>query len=180
MPGFAAIVIAAALVQSSHAVYYGFSAVDWIAKGLDTRTVGLLWVIGVIAEILLFAFSKWLRLSLPALVALGAFGAVVRWSILALDPPFALLPLVQCLHGLSFGATHLGSVQFVARAAPEGRTAAAQGDFGTALAIANAAATGCSGLLYAAFGSRSYAAMAVVAGLGAALAASALWRRAAI
>jgi PPP family 3-phenylpropionic acid transporter len=164
--GFMTIAAAAALVQASHAIYYGFSALDWTAKGLDSRVVGLLWAVGVIAEIALFAFSGRLRVGFATLVAFGAAGALVRWTIMALDPPFALLPFVQCLHGLSFGATHLGSVQLVARAAPPGEAAAAQGDFGTILAIAGAAATSSSGLLYGAFGSNAYAAMAVMAALG--------------
>ena len=46
---------------------------------------------------------------------------------MALDPPRALLPLLQCLHGLSFGATHLGALAFIARAAPAGLAATAQG-----------------------------------------------------
>jgi PPP family 3-phenylpropionic acid transporter len=175
-PGFLAIAAAAGLIQASHAIYYGFSALDWTSKGLDSRTVGLLWAVGVIAEIALFALSGRLRIGFAALVAIGAAGAVLRWIVMALDPPFALLPLVQCLHGLSFGATHIGSVQFVARAAPEGRTAAAQGDFGTILAIVGAGATGCSGILYGAFGDGSYAAMAVLAALGGACVAVA-WRR---
>jgi PPP family 3-phenylpropionic acid transporter len=175
-PGFVAIAAAAALVQASHAIYYGFSAVDWTAKGLDSRTVGLLWTVGVLAEIALFAVSGRLRISFAGLVALGAAGAVLRWSIMALDPPFWVLPFVQCLHGLSFGATHLGSVQFVARAAPEGRTAAAQGDFGTVLAVAGAAATGVSGILYGAFGDLAYTAMAILAALGGVCAAVALRR----
>jgi PPP family 3-phenylpropionic acid transporter len=76
------------------------------------------------------------------------------------------LPLLQCLHGLSFGATHIGAVQLVARATRAGQAGAAQGDFGTVLAIAAAAATGFSGLLYDAFGGASYLVMAGMAALG--------------
>ena len=85
---------------------------------------------------------------------------------MAFNPPLAVLALVQCLHGLSFGATHLGAIQFVARAAGDKQAAAAQGDFSTILAIANAAAAAASGLLYNAFGDQGYLAMAAVAALG--------------
>ena len=47
-----------------------------------------------------------------------ASGAVIRWSAMALDPLPPLLLLLQSLHALSFGATHLAAVGFVARAAP--------------------------------------------------------------
>jgi PPP family 3-phenylpropionic acid transporter len=169
-PGFLAIALAAALIQASHALYYNFSAVDWTAKGIDSGTVGLLWALGVVCEIALFAVSGRLRISLIGLVAVGAAGAAVRWTAMAFEPPLALLPVLQCLHGLSFGATHLGAVQFVARATRAGRAGAAQGDFGTVLAVAAAVATGFSGVLYDAFGGASYLAMAGMAAVGGAFA----------
>src|SRR5205085_7872305 len=97
---------------------------------------------------------------------LGAAGAVVRWTAMALDPPAALLAPLQCLHALSFGATFLGAVQFLARVAPEGEAATAQGDFSTLQSIVSAAATGLSGLLYGIFGALAYAAMAACAAVG--------------
>ena len=48
------------------------------------------------------------------LIGLGAIGATVRWTAMAFDPPAGILPLLQCLHGLSFGATHLGAMYFLA------------------------------------------------------------------
>ena len=164
--GFLAIAIAASLIQASHALYYGFSTVDWTAKGHASTTIGLLWALGVVAEIMLFAWSGRLRLNPFALVAFGATGAVIRWLAMVFDPALPLLAAVQCLHGLSFGATHLGAIQFIARLAGDRKAAAAQGDFTTLLAIGNAAATGCSGLLYGAFGDYGYAVMAAMAALG--------------
>ena len=64
---------------------------------------------------------------------------------MAFDPPSALLPVLQCLHALSFGAAHLGALGFVARLAP---------------------AMGLSGFLYARWGSLAYSAMALAAILG--------------
>jgi PPP family 3-phenylpropionic acid transporter len=167
-PGFLAIAAAASLVQASHAVYYGFSTLDWSAKGLGGTAIGCLWALGVAAEVVLFAFSARLPAALGprALLAIGAAGAVVRWTAMAFDPPTGLLPLLQCLHGLSFGASFLGAVQFLARAAPEGEAATAQGDLSTIQGIVMAAATGLSGLLYGRFGSLAYLAMAGCAALG--------------
>src|SRR5262249_30992901 len=54
---FVAIVAAASLIQASHAVYYGFSALDWRAAGLDGTAIAALWATGVVAEIVLFALS---------------------------------------------------------------------------------------------------------------------------
>ncbi|HTS39802.1 MAG TPA: MFS transporter [Xanthobacteraceae bacterium] len=174
---FLTVAAAASLIQASHALYYGFSAVDWTAKGISSTSVGLLWGLGVVAEILLFAWSSRLAMSPATLLAIGAAGATIRWIVMAFDPPMALLTLAQCLHGLSFGATHLGAIQFVSRMAGDKRAAAAQGDFATILAIGNAAATGASGLLYAALGNSGYVIMAAMAVLGGACLLPALTAR---
>lgn len=163
---FLAIAIAAGLIQASHTLYYGFSVVDWTAKGMSGATIGLLWGLGVVAEIALFAYSGRIGLSPVALVALGAAGALIRWIVMATNPPLEVLALVQCLHGLSFGATHIGAVQFVARIAGERSAATAQGDFATLLAIAGALATSVCGLLYDALADYGYLIMAAMAALG--------------
>jgi PPP family 3-phenylpropionic acid transporter len=167
-PGFWAITAAAALIQASHAVYYGFSVLDWRAKGLDATVIGGLWGLAVAAEIVLFAVSARLphRISPLGLVGLGACGACVRWGAMSFDPPLALLPLLQLLHAFSFGATHLGSVQLLARIASDRQFATAQGDFATALALMMAGSMALSGVLYADLGERAYAAMALAAALG--------------
>lgn len=159
-PRFIVIAAAAGLIQSSHAIYYGFSALDWTAKGFGSDAVGILWAIGVGAEIVLFAISGRLALDPLALIGLGAAGALIRWIVMALNPPELLLPGLQCLHALSFGATHLGSVLFAGRAAHSRQSAAAQADFGTILALGGAVATASSGVLYASFGNHAYLAMA--------------------
>jgi PPP family 3-phenylpropionic acid transporter len=82
---------------------------------------------------------------------------------MACDPPAALLPVLQCLHGLSFGATHLGAVQYLARETPEGLGATAQGYLSIALGLIMAAAMGVSGLLFGRYGSLAYLAMAAAA-----------------
>jgi len=157
---------AAGLIQASHAVYYGFSALQWQAAGYDGVTIGTLWTVGVVAEIVLFAVSARLALDPTMLLFAGAAGAVVRWSAMAFDPPPALLLLLQWLHALSFGATHLGALAFVARVAPAGLGASAQGYLAVALAVVMAGAMGISGELYARWQSGAYWAMAAFAALG--------------
>ena len=161
--GFLAVLAAASLIQASHAVYYGFSSLQWHADGLDGGSIAALWALGVVAEIVLFAFSGRLKVSSTTLLTIGAVGAVVRWSAMALDPPAALLPFLQILHALSYGATHLGALTYVARHAPEGQAATAQGHLAIALSAVMALASAVSGLLYANFGVASYAAMALMA-----------------
>ena len=165
-PGFLVVAAAASLVQASHALYYGFSTIDWQAAGFDGTTIGALWALGVIAEIVLFALSTRLPFAPTALIMVGAVGALIRWSAMALGPPSAALPFLQSLHALSFGATHLGALGFVMRAAPAGLAATAQGYVAVAQGLAMTAATGLSGLLYGRYGPFAYGAMALAAAVG--------------
>jgi PPP family 3-phenylpropionic acid transporter len=89
---------------------------------------------------------------------------------MAFDPPAIALPALQLLHGLTFGATHLGALMFVARHAPQGQAAKAQGYLAIAIGVAMAGAMGLSGVLFGAFGAKAYAAMALAAIAGGACA----------
>ncbi len=162
---FIAGLAAASLIQASHAVYYSFSALQWRAAGFDGTTIAGLWALGVIAEIVLFALQGRLPpfVTPTVLLIAGGFGGAVRWGAMAFDPPSIALPLLQLLHALSFGATHLGALGFVAGKAPAGQGATAQGYLAVALGTAMAVSTGISGLLYGNFGSLAYAAMALMA-----------------
>ena len=157
--------MAASLVQSSHAAYYGFSTIAWKAAGFDGVAIGALWALGVIAEIVLFALSGRLPHSFGAvpLLMVGAAGAVLRWTAMPFDPPGWTLPLLQCLHALSFGASHLGAIAYLAHAAPEGRGATAQGYFSIAQGVTLSFCMLLAGFLYERVGAMSYLAMAVVA-----------------
>jgi MFS transporter, PPP family, 3-phenylpropionic acid transporter len=167
-PAFVAGLVAASLIQASHAVYYGFSALQWRGMGLDGTAIAALWALGVVAEIVLFALQGRLPplFTPPLLLIAGATGAALRWSAMALDPPVALLPALQLLHALSFGATHLGMLGFAAAKAPPGQGATAQAYLAIALGTTMAAATALSGVLYGSFGSLAYAAMASAAVAG--------------
>jgi PPP family 3-phenylpropionic acid transporter len=179
-PAVVAVALAASLIQSSHALYYGFSVLEWRAAGLSGPIIGLLWGLAVLAEVALFAVSARLpgALTPTLLLAIGGAGAVVRWTAMAFDPPAAVLPLLQVLHAGSFGAAHLGAMGFLARAVPKELSATAQGAVATLSGVISAAATAASGVIYAASGSLAYLVMAGMAlvGLLSALYARRNWR----
>jgi MFS transporter, PPP family, 3-phenylpropionic acid transporter len=179
-PAFVAVVLGASMIQASHAVLYGFATLMWSARGIGGTAIGALWALGVVAEVLLFALSGRIigALGPIRMIALGGIGGAVRWCAMALDPPTAALPFLQCLHALSFAATHLGAMHFMAQAVPAGRGATAQGDFVAVQGIVFAGAMGLSGVLVSAYGSAAYGAMAGAAALGTLLASAAFgWRR---
>ena len=164
-PVFIALLAAASLIQSSHAVFYGFSALQWRTAGLDGTAIAALWALGVIAEMVLFAAQGRLPpfFAPTVLLMLGAIGGALRWSVMAFDPPTFVLPWAQLLHALSFGATHLGTLMLLVRVTPANQGATAQAYLAIALSLAMAGAMAISGVLYENLGSRAYAAMALAA-----------------
>jgi PPP family 3-phenylpropionic acid transporter len=178
-PTFVAVVLGASLIQASHAVLYGFATLQWSRRGISGPAIGALWGLGVVAEIALFALSARVvgALGPIRMIVLGGLGGVLRWSAMAFDPPTAALPPLQCLHALSFAATHLGAMHYMAQAVPAGRGATAQGDFAAVQGIVFAGAMSLSGALVSAYGSLAYGAMAATAAAGSALAVLARSRR---
>lgn len=173
-PVFWMFLAASGAVQTSHGVYYAFSTLYWRESGLSESTIGILWAVGIVAEILLFAFATraTTRFQPATLIAVGGVAGVLRWSLTALTvDPWALVVL-QTLHGLTFCAAHLGAMQFIVRAIPEQLSAGAQ-SVHSALAIGGLMGISMTlgGYVFAGHGGASaFALMAGFAGVGVALA----------
>jgi PPP family 3-phenylpropionic acid transporter len=165
-PAFLAIIATAALVQSSHAAYYSFASITWQDAGLDGTTIAVLWSLGVIAEIVIFALSPRFQGSPVALVMIGAAGAALRWVITAHEPPIAVLAAVQLMHGLSYGMTHLGTVGLMVRSVPHHVLASAQGYLVACIGVVTSVTMMLSGLIYAQVGQGVYYVMAAMAVAG--------------
>ena len=177
-PQFLLFLAAAGMVQASHAVFYVYGVLHWRGLGLSATWTGILWAIAVIAEILLFARSGAVLkvLSPLGLIALGAVAGIVRWIAMAFDPPLAALIALQILHALTFGATHLGTVHFIAQnIAPERAGTAQALQASVTAGIAMGGATLLAGQIYGPLGAQAYLAMAILATLG--LAAAMLAQR---
>jgi PPP family 3-phenylpropionic acid transporter len=170
-PVFLLFLLAASLIQASHALYYSFGTLHWRAEGIADGVIGVLWSIGVIAEVALFAASARViaAVGTARLLMLAGLAAALRWGVMALDPPLLLLGPLQTLHAMSFGAAHVAAIHFLTQVVPEERAATAQGLYAAAVAgIALGSATLASGSLYANFGGAAYGAMALLALAGAA------------
>ena len=159
---FLLLLVVAGLLQSSHAVYYGFSAITWQAAGHSGFAIGWLWAVGVLAEILLFTVgdrmvSRW---GAARLLMVAALAGVLRWTLLATATGLPILVVAQSLHGLTFGAAHLATVHFIGHRAPRGLAATAQGFYA---ALSGGLMMGlsvlASGHLYEAFEAWAYLAM---------------------
>ncbi|MCG6207695.1 MFS transporter [Rhodopseudomonas sp. HC1] len=166
-PTFLAIIMSAGLIQGSHAAYYTFGSIVWQGAGYDGKTIASLWILGVLAEIVVFALSPRLRIAPSLMMLIGALSAVVRWLITAQDPPLAVLIAVQVLHGSTFGLTQLGTMGLLVRHAPGHVIARAQGYFTACTGLAMSSAAMLSGLLFAHIGLAVYDLMAAMALTGA-------------
>jgi PPP family 3-phenylpropionic acid transporter len=135
------------------------------AQGISGAWIGTLWAVGVLAEVALFAVagSRFRHLKPDTLLALGAGAAILRWSAMSFDPPLPLLVPLQLLHALTYGATHLGAILFVARAVPDRVSGTVQALYATfASGVAMGIATWASGPLFDTYAGRAYAAMAAL------------------
>lgn len=170
-PVFMGAILAVGCVQSSHAFYYGFSAISWKAQGVAESVTGLLWAFSVVVEIALMWWGEpWRRargIGPLTLLGAGAAAGVVRWVALSFAPPLWLLWPLQGLHALTFAATFLAGVELASRLVTPDRQTAAQ-TLGSMLSagVLIGLATLASGPLYDAFGTRGYWAMAVMAACG--------------
>lgn len=172
-PLFLLFLLAASLIQASHALYYSFGTLNWRAQGIPDGVIGMLWSVGVVAEVALFAVSgRVIAISGTArLLMLAGLAASLRWGVMAIDPPLWATALLQTLHAMSFGAAHLAAIHFLTHAVPEDRAATAQGVYAAIVAgLVLGAVTVTSGPLYRTFAGGAYAAMAVLALVGAACA----------
>ena len=164
--GFLAIIVGSALIQGSHAAYYIFASIAWQQAGFDGLTIAVLWALGVIAEIVLFALSP--RFSLPpsALVVIAALSAAARWVLMAQDLPLAILAIVQLAHALSFGLTQVGIMGLMLHHVPGHVMARGQGYLTACGGIVAGLASVASGTIYGSWGQGIYYVMAAMAALG--------------
>ncbi len=166
---FLMFIIACALIQASHSVYYAFGTLNWKAQGYSETIIGLLWAEGVVAEIIIFIFGARLitKLGPSRMIILGGMAGVLRWLFTGEANGLALLVTLQALHAFTFGATHLGAIYFIYRRFPKKLSASAQGVY-SAIVMGLALGLGifASGKFYSLFGSSAYYAMALMAAMG--------------
>ncbi len=180
-PVFLLFLLAAGAIQGAHATFYTFGALNWGNQGISPTMIGVLWTIGIVAEIALFAWSGLVmqRMWATTLLIAGGMAAVLRWAMMTFEPSLVVLIPLQVLHGATYGAAHLGAIHFLSRAIPDATAGTAQALYATVAAgIAMGAATLLSGHLYATYGGGgAYAGMTLVAaiGLAAAVAVRRLW-----
>jgi len=162
--------ISAFLAGISFTAYNAFFSLHLQDMGGSLYLVGLANVLSALSELPVLFFSARLirRLGAGGALLLGYGAYTVRWCALAL----ARIPLValitQTLHGVSWGATTVGSVAYMQSHSPKGLEATGQSVLGSATSGLGAAvgALG-SGWLYDRFGgARLFLVMSACCALG--------------
>lgn len=107
--------LAVALIQSSHAAYYSYSTIYWADNGISTQTASLLWGLSVVAEILFFFFSHRLFKAwrISHLVMISAIISIVRWSLLAETVNLFGLVTAQLMHAFTYAMGHYAMIRYI-------------------------------------------------------------------
>lgn len=109
---------ACCLLQMSHGPYYTFFSVYLEQHGYSALAIGLLWALGVVAEVMLFLCMARIlyRWTLRSIMAVSLGLAVLRWLLIGYWPDhLAILLIAQCLHAATFGSYHAYAVEMVRR-----------------------------------------------------------------
>lgn len=100
------------LMQASHGAYYAFFSIHMERSGFGSATIGLLWALGVGAEVAVMFFSPRLigRVSPATLLVVCALLAALRWAMLSASASPAVVVPAQMLHAFTFAAFHIAAV----------------------------------------------------------------------
>ena len=110
--------LAAVLLQVSHGPYYAFFSLYLEQLHYADTAIGLLWALGVMAEIAVFLYlHKLRRIMTLRTLFLGSLAlGVVRWVILGWAAHrLGFLLIAQLLHAATFATAHASAIEIVHR-----------------------------------------------------------------
>ncbi|MGI9294841.1 MAG: MFS transporter, partial [Pseudomonadales bacterium] len=97
---------------------YTFFSLHLEKLGYDTAMIGMLWSLGVAAEVLLFmrVSDLFLRFSLRRILLASLAITALRWFLIAkFSDHLLILLLAQLMHAASFGSFHAVAIEYVRR-----------------------------------------------------------------
>lgn len=157
-PWFVLPLLAFALVNSSNALIGGFAALLWHENGIPNYFLGPLLGIAATGEaVLMFAWRRFGgRVTARNMILVCAGAGLVRFTIMAFNPPVEVLFFTQLLHAFSFGIGYFGVVHFIANWTNEANAAEAQGFANMLNMGASMTALIMFGVLFEHFGSHAF------------------------
>ena len=121
-------------MTAAHGTLYVFLSIHLVESGYGKSMVGLLWTLGVVAEIVVFLYMPRISrvASLRAILLICFALAVVRFAMIGWAAKVLWLMLIaQVLHGASFGAHHAATVAALNKWFTAGQQARAQALYGS-------------------------------------------------
>lgn len=115
-PAVACFLAASFFLQVSHGSYYTFFSLYLENAGYQRASIGGLWALGVIAEVVIFIFMHRLvpRFGLRKLLLFSVAATVIRWWLVAyFVSSVTLLLFAQLLHAFTFGIAHAVAIELV-------------------------------------------------------------------
>ncbi|MCG3143869.1 MAG: putative 3-phenylpropionic acid transporter [Gammaproteobacteria bacterium] len=116
--GVAVLFVSTLMMQLSCGPYYAFYTIFLEERGYSRTVAGLMWALGVAAEVALFTVMHRL---LPAwglrrLMLISLAAGILRWLMVGYGVQSALVIVIaQILHAATFGMHHAAAVQYVHR-----------------------------------------------------------------
>ena len=110
------LLVACALQQASHGVYYNFFSIYLESYGYPRPFIGWMWALGVMAEVVLFIFMHRLiqRYGAERLFILALFVTGCRWLMLGNGADNLLVLLsAQILHAATYGLFHASAIHII-------------------------------------------------------------------
>jgi PPP family 3-phenylpropionic acid transporter len=110
------------LTVLAHTSLYAFYSLYLASLGFGKGEIGVLWAIGVVAEIAWFWFQgRWLRRwSMHKWLVLAALASALRFALTAAFGSWVLVLVVaQCMHALTFAAQHSACSVVITRHFPD-------------------------------------------------------------
>ncbi|KIC57887.1 hypothetical protein RM52_07275 [Microbacterium hominis] len=162
---FVACLVAASIIQGSHAAYYSFGAIR-ASELVSPVLVPLVLVLAPVSEFVMFASARRRveSVGVRTLLVAGAAIAAGRWAALAVLADGWGFAFSQILHAGSYAATHLAFNMFVRDQIDPSEHAAAQGLYASvAMGLAMAMFTFVAGLVAPAGLGAAFAVMSAVA-----------------
>lgn len=117
-PHILALLLICFLAQMSHGPYYTFYSIYLKQFGYSSSTLGWLWALGVIAEIMLFMVMHRLmpRYGASFLLAAALLLTSIRWLLIGFFvDSLPVVIVAQCLHAASFGLYHAVAIELFHR-----------------------------------------------------------------
>ncbi|MES2676345.1 MAG: MFS transporter [Pseudomonadota bacterium] len=116
-PAIVCFLFSSFLLQVSHGPYYTFYSLYLQENyGYSSIATGLLWALGVLAEVAIFLVMPKImhRFNLRNLLLISFFITAIRWCIIGYGANWLwLLLFAQLLHAFSFGVAHAVSIEIV-------------------------------------------------------------------